>query len=255
MFFILSKLLLFLISPFNWFILSVAGYIFFKKASWKKRSKITAIALFIFFTNTFIFSEFCRMWEIHGTPTSKVKVYDAGIVLTGMTEYNTDLDLISIRRGGDRIWQALTLYHKGKIKKIIISGDNGYVSDRGLHEAKQMKSVLVGWGIPESDILTEEKSRNTHENALETQKLIKNSGLSKGKFLLITSGTHMRRAKACFDKIGFQVDTYTTDLYTGPERNYFWDQYLIPNLSNFENWDILMKEVVGYMMYDIVGYI
>lgn len=255
MFFILSKALLFLVSPFNWFIFSVIGYFFWKREPWKKRFKWTAIVLFIFFSNTVLFSEFCRKWEVHGTPLSEIKNYDVGIVLTGMAEYNSDLGVISIRRGGDRIWQALTLYHKGKIKKIIITGDNGYVSNKGLHEAKQMKAVLIGWGIPEKDIITEEISRNTHENAVETKKLIDRSYPHFGKLLLITSGTHMRRAKGCFDKVGLKCDTFSTDLFTGPKRNYFWDQYLIPNLNNFEDWNLLMKEMVGYMTYDMIGYI
>lgn len=255
MFFILSKTLLFLVSPFTWFIIALCGYFFWKKEPWRKRFKWASIVIFFFFTNTVIFSEFCRLWEIQGTKISAVKNYDAGIVLTGMAEYNTDLDVISLRRGGDRIWQALTLYHKGKIKKIIISGDNGYVSDKGLHEAKQMKEVLVAWGIPETDIITEEISRNTHENAVETKKLIDRSYPHLNKLLLITSGTHMRRSKACFDKVGLKCDTFSTDLYTGPKRLYFWDQYLIPNSSNFQDWDHLIKEWVGYVMYDMVGYI
>ena len=93
------------------------------------------IGFFLFFTNTAILSEAFRMWEIPGTKIAKVKSYDLGIVMTGMAEWNSDLNVLSIRRGGDRIWQALTLYHKGKIKKILITGDNGYVLDRGLHEA------------------------------------------------------------------------------------------------------------------------
>lgn len=255
MFFILSKALLFILSPFTWFILSIACAFFWKKEIWKKRFKWLAIILFFFFTNTFIFSEFCRLWEVHGVKTTSLKTYDAGIVLTGMSEYNSDIDLLSIRRGADRIWQALNLYHKGKIKKIIITGDSGYITDRGLHEAKQMKQILVAWGIPEGDIITEEVSLNTYENALETKKLINRSYPHLKDFLLITSGTHMRRAKGCFTKVGLQCDTYSTDLFTGSKRSYHWDQYIIPNVSNFGNWNILTKEWFGFMTYDVVGYI
>ncbi len=255
MFFILSKALLFFISPFTWFVLAVLGAFFWKKETGRKRFKWTAIILFIFFTNTVVFSEFCRLWEVPGKKITELKKYEVGIVLTGMAEYNTDLNVISIRRGGDRIWQAITLYHKGKIKKILISGDSGYITDRGLHEAKQMKEVLIGWGIPEKDIITEEISRNTYENAVETQKLLNRSYPHFTKFLLITSGSHMARAKGCFDKVGLKCETYSTDLYTGPSHSYFWDQYLVPSFSNFENWNHLTKEFVGYQTYDIIGYI
>lgn len=214
-----------------------------------------AITLFLFFSNTFIFNEFCRLWEIHGTPIAQVKNYEIGIVLGGMAEYNNDIDALSIRRGGDRIWQAITLYKKGKIKKILISGDSGYITDRGLHEADQFKTVLVDWGIPANDIIVETISRNTHENAAETKKVLVKSYPHVEKCLLITSGTHMRRAKACFEKENISCDVYSTDLHTSPERIFFWDQLLVPNVDTFSDWTKLIKEWFGYVTYDVMGYI
>lgn len=255
MFFILSKLLLFLFSPFTWLSISIAGALFWRKDPWKKRFKWSAIILFFFFTNNVIFLEFCRSWEIHGRKISSIEKYDVGIVLTGMAEYNSDLDELSIRRGGDRIWQALNLYHQGKIEKILITGDNGYVTDRGLHEAAQFKRVLVQWGIPKKDIITEEKSRNTYENAVETKKILERSFPHLKKRLLITSGTHMKRALACFEKLEFHCTPFSTDLHTGPNRNYYWDQYIIPDVSVLSDWNKLTKEWFGYLTYDIVGYL
>lgn len=255
MFFFLSKILLVFLSPFFWFIISVAIFFFWPNQVYKKRAKIAAIFLFLFFSNTFIYTEFCRLWEIHGTPIEKVGTYDVGIVLGGMSEYNSDLNLLSVTHHGDRIWQAISLYKKGKIKKILISGDSGYITERGLHEADQMKEVLVSWGIPEQDIIAETVSRNTHENAAETKKLLSVSYPHIKKCLLITSGTHMRRAKACFDKENLPCDTYSTNLSTGPQRFFFWDQLLIPNVDTFTDWNKLMKEWIGYVTYDVVGYI
>jgi uncharacterized SAM-binding protein YcdF (DUF218 family) len=255
MFFFLSKALLFLLSPFNWFVAALALYLFWKHERWKTRFKWITIGVFLFFTNTAIMSEAFRLWEIPGTRISEVKKYDVGIVLTGMGEWNNDLEVMSIRRGGDRIWQALTLYHQGKIKKILITGDNGYITDRGLHEAAQFRDVLLSWGIPKQDIITEEKSRNTHENALETKKILDKSYPHYKRFLLITSSKHMRRTFACFHKEGLLCDTFTTDHYTGSKRSYQWDQYFMPNYDNFNGWDTLIKEMVGYITYDLVGYI
>jgi len=195
------------------------------------------------------------MWEYPGTPISKVKKHDVAIVLGGMAEYNNDLKVLSIRRPGDRIFQAITLYKKGLVKKILISGDSGHLTDRGLHEARQMKKMLVSWGIPKEDIITEEHSVNTFENARETKKLLDRSYPELKSFLLVTSGTHMRRALGCFQKQGMECTPYSTDLYTNLTGNYFWDQYLIPNPDNFYQWRNLFKEMVGYVTYDVVGYI
>lgn len=255
MFFILSKLLLFLTSPATWILLCLLGAFFWRKEAQRRKFKWATVILLIFFTNNMIFLEFCRHWEIHGKKRSELGKYEVGIVLTGMAEFNSDLDEISIRRGADRIWQALNLYHDKKIEKILITGDNGYVSDRGLHEAEQMKTTLVNWGIPENDIIVENKSRNTHENAVETKKILDRSYPHFNKFLLVTSGTHMKRSLACFEKVGVKCDPFSTDLHTGPTRSYFWDQYIVPDISVLNDWNKLTKEWFGYLTYDIVGYI
>lgn len=255
MFFVLSKALLFLLSPFFWLVVCTGALLFVKHERWKKRLKWTALSLFIFFSNSIIFSEFCGLWEVPGKRFEQVGQYEVGIVLGGMSEYNGDLDVISLRRQGDRLFQAVTLYHKGKVKKLLISGDSGHITDRGLHEARQMKEILLEWGIPEEDILAEEFSKNTHENAEETAKILQRKKLNDSKLLLITSGIHMRRSLACFKREGLNCDSFSTDLYTNQTGNYHWDQYIIPNVDNFLQWHKLLKEIVGYITYDLKDYI
>jgi len=255
MFFILSKALYFFINPFTWLLIALAIFLFVKNIKWKKYAKITTIFVMLFFTNTVIFIEFMRLWEIQGTPISKVKKYEVGIVLGGMFEYNNDLNLLSCRRGTDRIWQAINLYKAGKIKKIFISGGSGFVTDRGLIESKQLKEVLLKWGIPEQDLLIEYKSKNTYENAVETKKMLAISYPHIKKGLLITSAYHMRRARAIFKKQDLDVDTYSTDLYSGPIRSYYWDQYFVPDVQTMSDWTGLIKEWIGYVVYDVVGYL
>jgi hypothetical protein len=51
MFFLLSKALLFLLSPFNWFIAAVGLHFFWPREPWKKRFKWLAIILFLFFND------------------------------------------------------------------------------------------------------------------------------------------------------------------------------------------------------------
>ena len=255
MFFILSKALLFLISPFTWFICALFGALFISSPKWKIRFRWATLVIFLVFTNSFLLLETTRLWEIEGKKMNDVGKYDVGIVLTGMFEYNNDIATLSVRRGTDRLWQALNLYHAHKIKKILVSGDHGYITDRGLHEAQQIKEVLIAWGIPKEDIITEETSRNTHENAIETQQLLAQKFPHFRSFLLITSGRHMRRARACFSHTGMTFDTFSTDLYSSPTRSYYWDQYIIPDSSNFNEWNALLKEMFGYLAYWLSDYL
>ncbi len=254
MFFVLSKIFLFLFSPFTWLVISLVLYVYIKNEVWKKRLLWSTLVIFFFFSNGFIVNRFISLWEVDGVRTENVPQYENGIVLSGMFEYNKDLDRLSARRGSDRMWQAIQLYRKKKIKRVIISGDSGYVLKEGLHEARQLRDMLISMGIPGEDILIESSSRNTHENAKETRKLMDKLGLSKKNNLLITSAMHMRRAMACFEEEGIQCAPFTTDHYSVKAESISITEF-IPSVSAFNAWDRLLKEWIGYTVYGIMGYL
>lgn len=255
MFFILSKILSFLVHPFSWILIAVAIGLLTKRPKLKKWSLRGAGIAVLFFTNTVIFCEFTRLWEPEGTKISDVGHYDAAVVLGGMAEYDNNLERLSLRRGGDRIWQAINLYHLGKVDKIMIVGANGDIFEKGLNEAVQFKTVLLEWGISEEDLIIEENSKNTHENAVETKKVLA-SHPEVQNFLLVTSALHMPRSKACFEKEGFtNFDVFTTDHFTGPKRGYTFEQFIVPNISNMTDWSKLIHEWIGYVTYLMAGYV
>ncbi|WP_158276098.1 YdcF family protein [Brumimicrobium oceani] len=214
-------------------------------------AKVSSIVIILFFSNTFIYKEALRLWEIPAVNKTEINHHDVGIVLGGMFEYDNDANRLSIRRGGDRIWQAIDLYKAKKISKICIVGKHGNVIDRGLKEAEQLKVQLVEWGIPEIDIITETESRNTNENAKFTAALFQQSYPHFDSFLLITSARHMKRAKASFENYEFEVTPFSTDQYVGKERFYHWDEFIIPSADTFNGWFGLIKEVVGYVGYGL----
>jgi uncharacterized SAM-binding protein YcdF (DUF218 family) len=255
MFFILSKLSYFFISPFSWLLVAFLLFILLKNKRWKKRMKYTTLVIFFFFSNTFLFKEAIRIWEVPAKSSFELKTHEVGIVLGGMFSYDNDTERLSIRRGGDRIWQAIDLYKRRKIAKFLLSGDNGHVVDKGLHESQQLKELLVRWGIPSKDIIVEGRSKNTAQNAQNTTDLLNQSYPHLSSFLLITSAQHMKRAKACFDKAGIETTMFSTDPYVGPKRDYSWEEFIIPSVDNFLHWSALNKEILGYVVYDIMGYI
>ncbi len=254
MFFILSKLLLFLTQPFIWILILLTLGLFLKKWKFAKKSLLLSFGLLLFFSNAVIFSEFARHWEVHGKKINTLGSYDCALVLTGMAGYNNDLHRLELNKNGDRIWQAMDLYHRGKVKKIMITGDSGQVYERGLHEAAQLVDALKRSGIPEEDLILEDKSQNTYQNALESAKIIKKRKDLK-RILLVTSSTHMKRSLDCFKKQGIICTPFSVSLFTGPKRDYFFDQYFIPDARTFEKWDFLTKEWAGYMMYKLMGYL
>lgn len=255
MFFVLSKVFYFLLQPFIWMLILFVLFFIVKSTKKKRRIKITLITVLLFFSNTAILKSFLHLWEIPAKKIENVAQYNVGVVLGGMFEWDNDIKGLSVRRGADRIWQTIQLYKNNKIKKILISGDSGYVTDRGLNEAKQLKEVLITIGIPSIDIIIEDKSRNTHENAEFTTRLLKQSYPHLENVLLITSARHMRRAHACFLKEGLECAIFSTDQFTGSSLSFNWDEFIVPSASTVDGWTDFIKEIIGYLVYDVVGYI
>ena len=213
---------------------------------------ILSISLLYIFSNAFLQNEVMRLWELKPRKYQELKVYDAGIVLGGMLWYDKEFDRLQFTRSTDRAVQAIELYKRGIIKKIFFTGGSGSILHPDMKEGIFAKRFLITMGIPEQDILIENESNNTRENALFTKRII-DKEIPDGKFLLITSAFHMRRSLGCFEQVGMKPDYYTSDRYSGP-RKFEFDYLFMPNSQAFEEWKMLLHEIVGYVVYKISGY-
>lgn len=254
MYFYLSKLLYFLITPIIWIISLYIWAIFISNKSLQKKVIIFTTIFFYISSNQFIINEIIRKWEIQTISIQSIqKPYDYGIVLGGFNTYDVKFDRINFNKASDRLWHAIYLYKQGKIKKLVISGGEGRIIKENYSESKVTKDFLIQLGIPATDIVIETESRNTYENAEFCAKILKNEIKSK-QFLLITSAIHMKRANACFRKAGIKCTMFSTDRISG-NRKYVFDYLCIPEFSASENLRIYIREVFGYYMYKIMGYI
>jgi uncharacterized SAM-binding protein YcdF (DUF218 family) len=93
-----------------------------------------------------------------------------------------------------RCLEGVELYQQGQPCPVLVSG--GSVGGAGPTCAPLMRDFLVKLGVPATDILVEDKSQSTWENAVESQRLLKLRGISK--ILLVTDATHLFRAERCF---------------------------------------------------------
>lgn len=252
MFFILSKVLAFMIMPMVWVVFCFL-YAYFTKIERKKKNFFKlGIVILLIFSNSFLFNEAARLWEIPATKFEHLKQYEYGIVLGGMSVYDQEMDRAQFFRGVDRLVQTVELYRLKKIKKIIFTGGSGRVFQPEMKEGRYLKRYLLYMGIPESDFIIESESNNTRENAVLTKKMIDEQNI-KGDFLLITSAFHMRRSIGCFNKAGLAVVPYSTDRYAGPSK-FDLDYLLLPTASCMNDWTNLIHEWIGYMVYKLKGY-
>jgi uncharacterized SAM-binding protein YcdF (DUF218 family) len=256
MFFYLSQFLSFLALPLTMIlILIICGAVFLRK-SWGKRSLWAGIILLLIFTNPFLSNLAILTWEPNFKQFDQVENYELGIVLTGVTNLSkTAYDRTFFQKGADRITHALQLYRMGKIKKILISGGQGLNPVNEQSEAELLQRFLIMTGMPASDILIEDQSKNTAQNAQFTKTFLEQNNITNDQeFLLITSAFHMYRAKRCFDKAGLNTQTFPADYYSHDVK-YDLPSILYPNAESLIIWNKLIKEWLGIAMYKLAGYI
>ena len=105
--------------------------------------------------------------------------------------------------GGSSYWRsvyAARVWREGGFRQVVISGGT---SNGGPTVSEQMREFLICQGVPASAIVLENQSRDTHENALYTSRLL--GGLA-GRRVLLTSDYHMFRAWRAFRKAGLEIE-------------------------------------------------
>lgn len=252
MFFVLSQLISWIISPLSQIILLFIGLIFSK--THKRLFKTTLIFMLFFYTSPLTTWIALKAWEIPPVAYHEIRQsYDLGIVLCGISDMHVDpSDRPHFNYSADRITDAVVLYKKGTIKKILLSGGSGYLGFPELKESHRLKEFLINTGVNEGDIIIEDRSNNTRENAQYSAEIILRDFPNSSQ-LLITSAGHMRRAYGCFSKVGLNPDRFSSDVNTG---SFKWSHSLfIPNVNALLTWTQLIKEWVGYVVYWLIGYL
>jgi uncharacterized SAM-binding protein YcdF (DUF218 family) len=108
-------------------------------------------------------------------------------------------------------------------------------------------------GVPREDLIIENQSDNTYQSAVAVKKMIEGI-YTPEECLLITSGYHMRRSRACFKKAGLDIDTFSVDFLSN-KRTFTPDVVLVPKIESIFVWQVLTKEWVGMLAYKVAGYI
>ncbi|GHB72426.1 YdcF family protein [Persicitalea jodogahamensis] len=255
MFFFLSKTIDFILMPVGiLFFLLVYAYLT-KNRTNSRRTILFVLLSFFVLCNTYLVTKAFQWWEYPPKDLTEVPPgYEVGVVLTGgmVRMANASIDHPGLGKHADRLLQAFLLYKAGKIKKILISGGGTQAVMIKRDDGYQSALLLKKWGIPENDIILENKSLNTRQNALFSAEVLQ-SRFPDGKYLLITSSFHLRRAVGCFTKVGLKVDTFPTDIY-GIELLPRLRDIIRPDPEVFGYAHLLWREWVGYVTYRMMGY-
>lgn len=136
-------------------------------------------------------------------------------------------DVIVAISGGEtqqRTRQAVELYEKGLAPKLLFSG--AAQDKSGPSNAAAMKMAAIKAGVPEQNILIEERSVNTLENAAATAPIIKS--LNADTVILVTSPYHQRRASTNFREIlgpDVNIINYSSKDSSWRKNNWWQSEY------------------------------
>jgi uncharacterized SAM-binding protein YcdF (DUF218 family) len=251
MFFVFSKILAFMFNPLVWVMLLLLWAMLSKKQPRKKKLLLITFLIFFLFGNSFLQNEAAILVEKKYRQSKPETKTTYGILLGGFCFYDETTENVHLAESGDRFFQAITLFNQGFFDTLVVSGGSGSLTKPEQKEAQFIHDYFVQNNWNTNKLIIEKESRNTRENALFTSNLIHDK--SKPVYL-ISSGFHMKRAKFCFHKVGFEVIPYATNFISDPGRKYTFEAFIIPSPKAFMKWELIIKEWLGYVIYKIRGY-
>lgn len=124
----------------------------------------------------------------------------------------SDLILIPGSKQWEHVEKAASLYHQRLAPKIMVCGKYSYQHGRFESEkiqnpryqgqfeseAQYYKRILNLNGVPDLDILCEDQSTNTFENAMFAKRILIEKGIQVNKIILCCQAFHARRAYMTF---------------------------------------------------------
>ena len=246
MFFYLSKILLFALKPLIWILIISTWALLSKHELLKKRLSIIAFCLLLLLSNPFLANQTAGLLENHSYKTLDSH-YHIGLVLGGFSKWDSSLNRTVFFEANDRLMQALSCYHSGKIDKIMISSGSSSLKHQNEKEADAIKNYLISVNIPDSNIIIENQSKNTYENIVMSKAVLTQLG-TLSKPLIFTSAWHISRVKQCTD-VFMKADFYPCNHLFAPVKDFNAYDCIVPSAKAIDVFEICLKEWVGQCAY------
>jgi uncharacterized SAM-binding protein YcdF (DUF218 family) len=142
-----------------------------------------------------------------------------------------------------RLIEAIELHRRLPGSRLLVSGSAIFRSDS---EAAAMAKVAEGLGIDRQNIVLEEQSNDTEEQAVFIKRIV-----GTDPFILVTSASHMPRAVALFSRQGMNLVPAPTGqrvIEASPmPREYY------PQPGNLEKSEVAVYEYLGLMWAKLRG--
>ncbi len=241
-----------LTEPFILFFL-IIGVIFLLKRKKKNKAATVCLGLLLFLIvgigNGFLGKITAHYLQKSYIDNANLNMTSPSVIVVlggGITDFNT-IEQPHIT-SYSRLVAACRLYYKARENKqpctILVSGKGNSIKTS---EAELFRKALIDMGIPDSDIIKEERSENTYQNAKYSSVILQKRIPSQ--VYLVTSGFHLKRALLLFETFGVQPVPYSSDCITTKIT-------VFPNSYNCAFTSFMLKEMIGIVQvnfYNTIG--
>ena len=192
---------------------------------WRLTLMLGLFALFSLLSIKFIFMLFAtpRTFTVDNVPAERVAiVFGAGLLRDGSAG-----PVLS-----DRVKTAVTLYQTGKVKKLLMSGDNRFVD---YNEPEAMRQYALDLGVPNQDIVLDYAGRRTYDTCYRA-----NAIFQVKSAILVTQDFHLARAIFLCNQFGVEsVGVEANNRYFLKRYRAYWNfRELFANVQ--AAWDVLV---------------
>lgn len=250
---VFAKLVGLLLNPTLWLVAMLLGAILSRRDRTRRRLTVAALLTSMVFSNGWLAQNAVARYQAKPEPMHPDERYDVCILLSGLAGFDEKDQRGYFMPASDRFIQTLRLYKLGHVRRIIVTGGQGNPFSRHkLRESDFLVHSFLEMGVPASDLTNERDARNTIENAVNTRRTLDSLGI-RGKAVLVTSAVHMPRALRSFRSEGVDVRPFPCDFAIKPSGSPFTLQSLLPTPQGFQQWDRLLKELVGTAFLALKG--
>lgn len=121
----------------------------------------------------------------------------------------------------DRVTTGADLYFSGKVKKLLMSGDNRFVD---YNEPAAMREFAISLGVPKEDIVLDYAGRRTYDTCYRAKEIFK-----VDKAILVTQNFHLPRALFICNSLGVDSIGVSADIRVYRASAYrYWELREIP---------------------------
>jgi uncharacterized SAM-binding protein YcdF (DUF218 family) len=234
---------------------------------WWRRSRLVpvpitlALILLLVGSSGWVANGLTKSLEWQYIPRGALPTADAIVVLGGATKSAfPPRPAVDLSESGDRVLYGAQLYREGKAPVVIASGGRINWRGSGPSESSDMAEILKTLGVPTSAILQDPTSLNTHQNAVNVKKIMKERGIQR--VLLVTSAMHMPRSLKIFQRQGIEAIPAPTDfLVTQHDIEESTNTTeaivlnLLPDTDRLDKTTRALKEYIGTVVYRLRGWL